>query len=71
MVDAVFATGTVYAEGADSGLPNTCWSRDLFVQCNATGETDFMYHGKRTYGEHAVEGMLHMVLPGPYAMLWA
>jgi len=71
MVDAVFADGTVCVEGAGSGIADTCWSRDIFIQCNATGAMAFMYHGKQADGERAAKGMLDTVFRGPHAMPWA
>lgn len=71
MVDAVFADGSLCIEGAGSGIPDTCWSRDIFIQCNATSAMAFLYHGKRAEGESAAKTMLDTIFRGPHAMPWA
>ncbi len=71
MVNAVFPDGRLCEEGAGSGIPDTCWSRDIFIQCNATAAMAFLYHGKRTEGEQAAKGMLDTLFRGPHAMPWA
>ncbi|MFA6243286.1 MAG: GH116 family glycosyl hydrolase [Candidatus Hydrogenedentales bacterium] len=71
MVDAVYADGTLCVEGGGSGIPDTCCSRDIFIQCNATAAMAFLYHGKRTEGEAAAKGMLDTIFRGPHAMPWS
>ncbi len=71
MVDAVFPDGSLCVEGAGSGIPDTCWSRDIFIQCNATAAMAFLYHGKRVEGESAAKTMLDTIFRGPHAMPWA
>lgn len=71
MVDAVFADGTLCVEGGGSGIPDTCWSRDIFIQCNATAAMVFLYHGRRAEGEQAAKTMLDTIFRGPHAMPWS
>lgn len=71
MVDGVFPDGSLCVEGAGSGIPDTCWSRDIFIQCNATGAMAFLYHGHLAEGESAAKTMLDTIFRGPHAMPWA
>jgi uncharacterized protein (DUF608 family) len=71
MVDAVYPDGKWCEEGAGSGIPDTQWSRDIFIQCNATAAMAFLYHGKRAVGERAAQDMLNTIFRGPHAMPWA
>jgi len=71
MVNAVFPDGRLCEEGAGSGIPDTCWSRDIFIQCNATAAMAFLYHGRKAEGEQAAKTMLDTVFRGPHAMPWA
>ncbi|HOX40213.1 MAG TPA: GH116 family glycosyl hydrolase [Candidatus Brocadiia bacterium] len=71
MVDAVYPDGTLCVEGGGSGIPDTCWSRDIFTQCNATAAMAFIYLGKREDGERAAKGMLDTIFRGPHAMPWS
>lgn len=71
MVDAVNPDGTPCVEGGGSGLPDTVWSRDIFIQCNATAAMVFLYHGQRELGEAAAKPMLDTIFRGPHPMPWA
>jgi uncharacterized protein (DUF608 family) len=71
MVNAVFPDGSLCVEGAGSGIPDTCWSRDIFTQCNATAAMAFLYHGRRAEGELAAKTMMDTIFRGPHAMPWA
>ncbi len=71
MVDAVFPDGTLCEEGGGSGIPGTCWSRDIFIQCNATAAMVYLYKGRTADGELAARGMLDTIFRGPHAMPWA
>jgi uncharacterized protein (DUF608 family) len=71
MVDGVFADGTPCIEGAGSGLADTCWSRDIFIQCNATAAMAFLYHGKSAEGAAAGKTIMDTIFRGPHAMPWA
>lgn len=71
MVDAVYRDGTLCVEGAGSGIADTCWSRDIFIQCNATAAMAFLYEGKRAAGESAAKTMMDTLFRGPHAMPWA
>jgi uncharacterized protein (DUF608 family) len=70
MVDAVYPDGRLCEEGGGSGIPDTCWSRDIFIQCNATAAMVYLYHGRRAEGELAAKGMLDTIFRGPHAMPW-
>lgn len=69
MVDAVFADGKPCIEGGPGG--DRIWSRDIFIQCNATAAMVFMYHGRRQEGEKAAQTMLDTLFRGPHAMPWS
>jgi uncharacterized protein (DUF608 family) len=71
MVNAVNPDGTPCVEGGGSGLPDTVWSRDIFIQCNATAAAVFLYHGQRERGARAAQGMLDTLFRGPYPMPWS
>jgi uncharacterized protein (DUF608 family) len=71
MVNAVFADGKPCVEGAGSGIADTCWSRDIFTQCNATAAMAFVYGGRRAEGELAAKTMMDTIFRGPHAMPWA
>jgi uncharacterized protein (DUF608 family) len=68
MVDAVFADGKPCVEGGPGG--DRIWSRDIFIQCNATAAMVFMYHGRRQEGETAARTMLDTIFRGPHTMPW-
>jgi uncharacterized protein (DUF608 family) len=69
MVDAVLADGRVCVEGGPGG--DRIWSRDIFIQCNATAAMVFLYHGRRQEGLQAARTMLDTIFRGPYAMPWS
>jgi uncharacterized protein (DUF608 family) len=71
MVNAVFPDGSLCVEGAGSGISDTCWSRDIFTQCNATAAMAFLYHDQRAAGELAARTMMDSIFRGPHAMPWA
>ncbi len=69
MVDAVFPDGKPCVEGGPGG--DRIWSRDIFIQCNATAAMVFLYHGRRAEGEKAARTMLDTIFRGPHAMPWS
>jgi uncharacterized protein (DUF608 family) len=69
MVDAVFPDGSLCVEGGPGG--ERIWSRDIFIQCNATAAMVFLYYGEREVGELAGRTMLDTIFRGPHAMPWA
>lgn len=69
MVDAVFADGTPCMEGG--GSLGSCWSRDIFIQCNATAAMAFLYLGRREEGEKAGKAMIDAIFRGPHPMPWS
>jgi uncharacterized protein (DUF608 family) len=69
MMDAVFADGTPCIEGGPDA--ERIWSRDIFIQCNATAAMAFLYHGRREQGERAAKTMLDTIFRGPHAMPWS
>jgi len=69
MVDAVFADGRVCVEGGPGG--NRIWSRDIFIQCNATAAMVFLYFGRQDEGRQAARTMLNTIFRGPYPMPWS
>jgi len=71
MVDAVFPDGRWCEEGGGSGIPDTMWSRDIFIQCNATAAMAYLYKGRTEEGAQAAKGMLDTIFRGPHAMPWA
>lgn len=71
MVDAVYPDGTLCVEGGGSGIPDTCWSRDIFIQCNATAAMVYLYCGNAADGERAAKEMLDTIFRGPHAMPWS
>lgn len=71
MVDAVYPDGRLCEEGGGSGIPDTLWSRDIFIQCNATAAMVYFYHGRAQDGMRAAQGMLDTIFRGPHAMPWA
>ncbi len=71
MVDAVYPDGRLCEEGGGSGIPDTMWSRDIFIQCNATAAMVYLYKGRTEEGSRAAQGMLDTVFRGPHAMPWA
>jgi len=71
MVDAVYPDGRWCEEGGGSGIPDTQWSRDIFIQCNATAAMVYLYHGRIEDGSRAAQGMLDTIFRGPHAMPWA
>ncbi len=71
MVDAVNPDGTWCVEGAGSGLPDSVWSRDIFIQCNATAAMVYLFQGQRELGSQAAQTMLDTLFRGPHAMPWS
>ena len=71
MVDAVYPDGRWCEEGGGSGIPDTQWSRDIFIQCNATAAMVYLYHKRIEDGSLAARGMLDTIFRGPHAMPWA
>jgi uncharacterized protein (DUF608 family) len=71
MVDAVYPDGRLCEEGGGSGIPDTKWSRDIFIQCNATAAMVYLYKGRIEEGSRAAQGMLDTIFRGPHAMPWA
>ncbi len=69
MVDAVFPDGKICIEGGPGG--DRIWSRDIFIQCNATAAMAFLYHGRREEGCAAARPMLDTIFRGPHAMPWS
>ncbi len=69
MVDAVFADGKVCVEGGPGG--DRIWSRDIFIQCNATAAMVYLYHGRRDEGLRAARPMLDTIFRGPHPMPWS
>jgi len=69
MVDAVFADGKPCVEGGPGG--DRVWSRDIFIQCNATAAMVYLYHGRRDEGLRAARTMLDTIFRGPHAMPWS
>ncbi|MCX5672100.1 MAG: GH116 family glycosyl hydrolase [Planctomycetota bacterium] len=69
MVDAVFADGKPCVEGGPGG--DRVWSRDIFIQCNATAAMVFLYAGRRDDGLKAARTMLDTIFRGPHAMPWS
>lgn len=69
MVDAVFPDGKPCVEGGPGG--DRIWSRDIFIQCNATAAMVFLYHGRHEEGLHAARTMLDTIFRGPHAMPWS
>jgi uncharacterized protein (DUF608 family) len=69
MVDAVYPDGKLCVEGGPGG--DRIWSRDIFIQCNATAAMVFLYHGRRDEGLRAAKGMLDTIFRGPHAMPWS
>jgi uncharacterized protein (DUF608 family) len=69
MVDAVFADGKLCVEGGPGG--DRVWSRDIFIQCNATAAMVFLYAGRRDDGLKAARTMLDTIFRGPHAMPWS
>ena len=71
MVNGVYLDGRLCEEGGGSGIPDTMWSRDIFIQCNATAAMVYLYHGRLEDGTTAARGMLDTIFRGPHAMPWA
>ncbi|MCS7304334.1 MAG: GH116 family glycosyl hydrolase [Thermoguttaceae bacterium] len=71
MVNAVFADGKPCIEGGPDPDGGRIWSRDIFIQCNATAAMVFMYHGRRQEGEKAAQTMLDTLFRGPHPMPWS
>jgi len=77
MMDAVFPDGAPCIEGGpctrNEGNPNiqNIWSRDIFIQCNATAAMVFLYMGQRERGEAAARAMLDTLFRGPDPMPWS
>ena len=69
MVNAVFPDGKLCVEGGPGG--QRIWSRDIFIQCNATAAMVFLYHGRRDDGLKAARAMLDTIFRGPHAMPWS
>ncbi|OHB83055.1 MAG: hypothetical protein A2V98_24345 [Planctomycetes bacterium RBG_16_64_12] len=69
MVDAVFADGRLCVEGGPGG--DRIWSRDIFIQCNATAAMVFLYFGRQDEGRQAAGTMLNTIFRGPYPMPWS
>jgi len=69
MVDAVFADGKPCVEGGPGG--ERIWSRDIFIQCNATAAMVYLYYGRRDEGLRAARTMLDTIFRGPHAMPWS
>ncbi len=69
MVDAVFPDGTLCAEGGPGG--DRIWSRDIFIQCNATAAMVYLYSGRRDEGCRAARAMLETIFRGPHPMPWS
>lgn len=69
MVNAVFADGKPCVEGGPGG--DRVWSRDVFIQCNATAAMVYYYHGRRGEGEKAARPMLDAIFRGPHPMPWS
>lgn len=71
MVDGVYPDGRLCEEGGGSGIPDTQWSRDIFIQCNATAAMVYFYYDRIEDGSAAAQGMLDTIFRGPHAMPWA
>ena len=69
MVDAVFADGKPCIEGGPGG--DRIWSRDIFIQCNATAAMVYYYLGRPAEGEKAAKPMLDTIFRGPHPMPWS
>jgi uncharacterized protein (DUF608 family) len=69
MVDAVYADGKLCVEGGPGG--DRVWSRDIFIQCNATAAMVYLYHGRRDEGLAAARTMLDTIFRGPHPMPWS
>jgi uncharacterized protein (DUF608 family) len=69
MMDAVFADGKPCLEGGPGG--DRIWSRDIFIQCNATAAMVYLYAGRREEGERAAKAMLDTIFRGPHPMPWS
>ncbi|NLV44587.1 MAG: hypothetical protein GXY07_08820 [Candidatus Hydrogenedentes bacterium] len=71
MVNGVYPDGRLCEEGGGSGIPDTMWSRDIFIQCNATAAMVYLYYDRAEDGSAAARGMVDTIFRGPHAMPWA
>lgn len=69
MVDAVFADGKPCVEGGPGG--DRIWSRDIFIQLNATAAMVYYYLGQPDQGQKSARPMLDTIFRGPHAMPWS
>jgi uncharacterized protein (DUF608 family) len=69
MVNAVYPDGRLCVEGGPGG--DRIWSRDIFIQCNATAAMVFLYLGQQRQGLQAARVMLDTIFRGPHAMPWS
>lgn len=69
MVNAVFADGKPCVEGGPGG--DRVWSRDIFIQCNATAAMVYYYYDRKEEGVKAARPMLDTIFRGPHAMPWS
>jgi non-lysosomal glucosylceramidase len=69
MVDAVFPDGKLCVEGGIGG--DRIWSRDIFIQCNATAAMVYFYYDRPNDGRAAAKTMLDTIFRGPHPMPWS